>query len=131
MTEHILNLDKPRKLKFGFKASRLLKEKFKDKDIEALSNMSVHEFPIIAWCGLVWEDESLTPERVEEIIDEKIPDEYTVTGIIELLSNAIMDHMGVDLKKLKEEAEKDEKKKKKRKVTKRIPSKKAEKQPSK
>lgn len=122
MKEYILNLDKPRRLKFGFRASRLMREQFGGKDLDAVSDMNVDEFPKIAWCGLVWEDKDLTMERVEELLDEKIPSEYTVTSVIEMIGNAILDHMGVDLKKLREKA--GVKKKIEKQARKTIPSKK-------
>lgn len=129
MKDYILNLDKPRRLKFGFKASRLMREQFGGKDLDAVKDMNVDEFPKIAWCGLVWEDEALTMERVEELLDEKIPSEYTITSVIELIGNAIMDHMGVDLRKLRKKT--DVKKKKRKQPTRAIPSKRHEKPPTK
>lgn len=122
MKDFILNLDRPRKLKFGFKASRLIREMFGKKDIEALRNMNVDEFAKVAYCGLVWDDETLTVEKVEELIDAKIPEAYTVTGIIKILSEAIAAHMGVSLTRIGGTAVK---KKTKKPPTETIPSRKS------
>ena len=94
MQDYILNLDKPRKLKFGFKATRLITEKFGGKGLEDLKELALGEFVYIAWAGLVWEDESLTVEKLEAMLDEKIGTEYSQTDIIELISAAITAHFG-------------------------------------
>ena len=99
MREHILELDRPRKLKFGFKAIRLIREHFGEKDISDLLNMKVDEMPIIAWAGLVHEDTDLTVEKVEDLLDGSIPGKYTVVEIVNILAEALADHFGVSEKK--------------------------------
>jgi len=94
MQDYILNLDKPRKLRFGFKATRLINEKFGGKGLEDLKELALGEFIFIAWAGLIWEDESLTEERVEALFDEKIGSEYTQTSIINIIAAAITAHSG-------------------------------------
>lgn len=131
MKEHIINLDRPRRLKFGFRASRLIREKFGSKDVDALKDMNIDEFPYIAYAGLVWEDETLTAEKVEQLLDEKIGSEYTVVKIIGILSSAIVDHMGVDFRKVKGKGGVSVKKKKKSGPRERIPSGKPVKRPTK
>jgi len=101
MKDYILELDRPRKLKFGFKADRLLTEKYGDKEIWDLNKIALHEFVFFAWAGLVWEDESLKVEKVEKMLDEKIPDTYTQFDIVGLVTNALAAHLGVALGKKK------------------------------
>lgn len=96
MEPHVLNLDKPRKLHYGFKALRLIREKFgKDKELTDVMDVDVDEIPYFAYVGLIREDETLTPERVEELMDEAIPGKYTVVGLAGIIAKAIADQMGV------------------------------------
>ena len=99
MREYILELDRPRKLKFGFKAIRLIREHFGEKDVSDLLNMKVDEMPIIAWAGLIHEDPDLTIEKVEDLLDGSIPERYTVVEIVNILAEALADHFGVSEKK--------------------------------
>jgi len=94
MKDYILNLDKPRKLKYGFKASRLIREKFGDKDFRDIGNMHMDEMPTVAWAGLVWEDENLSVEKVEELLDNKIPETYTIIQCMEIIVEAVAAHIG-------------------------------------
>lgn len=94
MKDYILNLDRPRKLKYGFKATRLISEKFKERDLKRLVEFALDEFLFLAWAGLVWEDESLTEEKVEELLDEKIGDTYSQTEIANLVAEAMTAHSG-------------------------------------
>ena len=99
MREHVLELDRPRKLKFGFKAIRLIREHFGEKDVSDLLNMKVDEMPIIAWAGLIHEDPNLTIEKVEDLLDGSIPERYTVVEIVNILVKALEDHFGISEKK--------------------------------
>jgi hypothetical protein len=100
MEEHVLNLDKPRKLHYGFKALRIIREKYGEKkELTDVMNVNVDEIPFFAYAGLIKEDESLTTEKVEELIDETIPDRYTVLDIVGIIVKAISDQMGVKVKK--------------------------------
>lgn len=114
MEEHTLDLDRPRKLRYGFKAIRLIKDKYGDK--KGLLNFmeaGLEEVPFFAWAGLVWEDESLTPERAEEIIDISIPGKYTILDIVLIIAKAISDQVGGEIgDQLKGEIEKKKKKSK-------------------
>lgn len=102
MDKHILDLDKPRRLRFGFKATRLIREKFgSKKDLTNILDVHVDEVPFFAWAGLVWEDESLTPEKVEELIDETIPDKYKMIDIVNIVIKAIVEQMGIPSEKKK------------------------------
>ncbi|MCK4817798.1 hypothetical protein KA005_18655 [bacterium] len=103
MEAYTLKLDKPRKLKFGFKAHKLLKEQFgEEKSLADVLKTNINEIisrvHIYAWAGLVWEDETLTPEKVEDLIDEAIPDTYTILSITLIITQAIAAHMGAKKK---------------------------------
>lgn len=96
MKEHILDLDKPRKLRYGFRALRIIREKYgENKELTDVMDVNVDEIPFFAYAGLVREDESLTPEKVEELIDDAIPDRYTVLDIVGIIAKAIADQIGV------------------------------------
>lgn len=99
MKEYILNLDKPRKLKFGFRALGIIREKYGQKtELLDVMNVETDEMPFFAWAGLAWEDESLTSEKVEDLIEDKIGETYTVLDIIGIIVNAIREHVGVKKK---------------------------------
>ena len=102
MKEYVLDLDKPRKLHYGFKALRIIKEKYGDsKDLTDVMNASLDEIPFFAYAGLVKYDGKLTVEKVEELLEETIPDKYTVLDIIFIITAAIADHVGVKVGKKK------------------------------
>lgn len=94
MKDYILNLDRPRKLKFGFKATRLINEKFKERDLKKLVEFALDEFIFLTWAGLIWEDKDLTEEAVEELLDEKVGIEYSQTDIANIVAEAMTAHSG-------------------------------------
>jgi len=100
MQDYILNLDKPRKLKFGFKATRLINEKFKGRNLTELKDEEKvefvqEEFVFLAWVGLTWEDPELKEEDVERLLDLNIGEEYSQTDIANIIAEAITAHSGV------------------------------------
>ena len=102
MKDHVLELDKTRTLRFGFKANRMIRQKFGDRTIEDLLNtLKVDEMPILAWAGLKWEDNALTVEQVEDLLDTVIPKKYTIMKVTEIILEALAEHMGANLKKAK------------------------------
>lgn len=102
MKEHMLNLDRPRKLHYGFKALRIIKEKYgENKDLTDVMNASLDEIPFFAYAGLIKDDEKITVEKVEELLEETIPEKYTVLDIIFIITAAIADHVGVKVGKKK------------------------------
>jgi len=117
MKDYILNLDRPRKLKFGFKATKLVNEKFKDRELEEIMEFATDEFIFLAWAGLMWEDKNLTVEQVEQLLEEKIGVEYSQQDIVDIISEAMAAHSGAPPVK--------------KKVSETTPSKKHEKPPSK
>lgn len=102
MKEYILNLDKPRKLKYGFRALGLIREKYGEKtELTDVMEIDSDEMPFFAWAGLAWEDTKLTPEKVEDLIEEKIGETYTIMDIIGIIVGAIAEHVGVKIGKKK------------------------------
>lgn len=108
MKDFILNLDRPRRLKFGFRAIRLIREKFGDRDIADLMNMKVDEMSTVAWAGLVHEDEGLTVEKAEALLDEKIGKGYSVMDVIGILIEAISEQVGTQKKTIETKSEEQE-----------------------
>lgn len=102
MKEHILELDRPRRLKYGFKALGLIRAKYGEKmELTDVMTVETEEMPFFAWAGLAWEDKDLTVEQVEDFIEEKIGDTYTIMDILNIIVQAIADHVGVKLAKKK------------------------------
>lgn len=104
MKDYILDLDKPRKLRYGFKALRLLRQKFGDRSLENLMDMPTDEMPVFAWAGLKWNDNALTVERTEEMLDAAIPENHTIVGATTIILTALAAHMGVESKKVQADA---------------------------
>jgi hypothetical protein len=67
----IYQLDKARNLRFNMKALALIEKKLNMK-IAKLNEESVgiNEIAVILWAGLQHEDNTLTPEKVMDLIDE-------------------------------------------------------------
>lgn len=114
MKDFILDLDKPRELRFGFKAMREIRAKFGNRSLDQLMNIKVEEIPKLVWAGLKWEDKTLTVEQVENRLDDAIPKKYTIMKITEFVLEALAAQMGIDIKKTeagnrkkKEEAKKE------------------------
>lgn len=102
MEPYVLDLDRPRKLHYGFKAIRIIREKYEGKkELTDVMEVGVDEIPFFAYAGMLREDESLTPERAEELIDDAIPEKYTVMDIVGIIVKAITDQMGVKPEKKK------------------------------
>ena len=129
MKAHTLELDKIRNLRFGFKAMREIRMKFGEKNLDQLLAIKVDEIPALVFYGLKHEDKDLTLERVEELLDDVIPEKYTILKATEIIISALADQMGIETKKEKAGDKVEEKKVPKVKET--IPSsKKGKKQPS-
>lgn len=96
MEPHVLDLDKPRKLHYGFRALRIIREKYgEEKELTDIMDINIDEIPFFAYAGLAKEDESLTPEKVEELIDDAIPERYTILDVVGIICKAIADQVGV------------------------------------
>ena len=121
MKEYILDLDKPRELRFGFKPLRAIREKFGNKSLSELMNIEVDEIPVLVLHGLAWDEKALTLDQVEDLLDAAIPKKYTVLGITTLILEALAAQMGIDTKKVIADNQEAEKKKKQQ-ITKKTPS---------
>ena len=111
MKSYILDLDRERELRFGFKATRLIRQKFGNRNLDALMNIKVDEVPILVWAGLKWEDKQLTLEQVEDLLDDAIPQKYTILKVTGIVLDALATQMGIEPKKAKAGAPVVEKKK--------------------
>jgi hypothetical protein len=97
MKDYILELDKPRELRYGFKALRMIRQKFGDRNLDQLQNIKMDEIPSLAWAGLKWADSALTVERVEDMLDEAIPKKYTIMAVTTMILEALAAQMGVEI----------------------------------
>lgn len=123
MKDYTLELDKSRGLRFGFKALRMIREKFGDRSIDQLLNIKVDEIPALVLAGLKWEDKNLDLNKVEDLLDAVIPERYTILEVTTLVLEALAAQMGVDTKKESKKAPADEAKvEKKQQAKKTIPS---------
>jgi len=119
--EYILDLDKPRELRFGFKSLRAIREKFGNKSLSELMNIEVDEIPVLVLHRLARDEKALTLDQVEDLLDAAIPKKYTVLGITTLILEALAAQMGIDTKKVIADNQEAEKKKKQQ-ITKKTPS---------
>jgi len=78
----------------------VIRQKFGDKSLDQLLNIKVEEIPILAWAGLKHEDKVLTVEQVEDLLDDAIPEKYTMLKVTEIVLEALANQMGVDTKKV-------------------------------
>lgn len=97
MKDYILDLDKPRELRYGFKALRMIRQKFGDRNLDQLQNIKMDEIPSLAWAGLKWQESGLTVERVEDLLDEAIPKTYTIMAVTTMILEALAAQMGVEI----------------------------------
>jgi len=96
MKEWILNLDRPRRLRFDFKAIRALRKKYVGKELTDFMEMAVDELPFFAWTGLIWEDPALSPEAVEAMLNESIGVAHSIAGVAEIIAGALAAHAGLE-----------------------------------
>lgn len=96
MKEWTLNLDRPRRLRYDFKALRMLREKYIGKELADIMDMAIDELPFFVWAGLAWEDGTLDPEKVEAMLNEKIGTEFTIAGVAEIIAGALAAHTGLE-----------------------------------
>ena len=69
-----IELDRIRTFKYGMRAIDLIEKKFKKPimKIEGIQdgNLSMNEYSVVIWAGLVHEERGLTPDKVMDLIDE-------------------------------------------------------------
>jgi len=86
-----IKLDKVRNFRYGMKAMYLIEKKLK-KPISKIDfeNLTIEETAIILWAGLVHEDNSLTPEKVMDLVDD-----YSNMGeVLKTMGEAISEAFG-------------------------------------
>lgn len=77
-----IQLDKMRNFRYGMKAISLVEKKFGQAVSEInMSALTMEELAIFMWAGLCHEDETLTTDKVMELIDE-YSDIKTVSAIM-------------------------------------------------
>jgi hypothetical protein len=90
--QFILNLDRPRELKYDFFAIGVMTRTLKIRDLKALLDLDVSQIPTMAWAGMLWEDPQLTVRKVEKMIKDTIAnDEYKLGQIAKTVIDAIAD----------------------------------------
>lgn len=142
MKEHILELDRPREIRYGFRSLKMIGKAFgEDVGIEQLMEIKMHQIPDLVYPGLAWEDKELTVDKVMDLLDASIPEKNTMIGITTVALEALAAHMGVEidikktiasaLEEAEKEAEAEAKKSKKKDPKSTFPSKKSSKKPKK
>ena len=90
--QFILNLDRPRILKYDFYAIRTLVRALRIKDLKTLLDLDVSQIPTMAWAGMLWDDPQLTAQKVEKMFRDKIAnDEYKLGQIAKVVIDAVAD----------------------------------------
>lgn len=84
-----LELDKPRELRYGFKALKKLEEHFEAPVIKLLTllqtkvedeSLTTDDVLVLIWVGLIKDDPSLTKDQLEKIVDES---DYSLFDLID------------------------------------------------
>lgn len=99
MKDYVLELDKTRTLRFGFKAMRAIREKFGDRSFAELMELKLDEIPQLVLIGLRWEDQQITLDEIEDLLDEAIQ-KHPILDVTNRVLEALAAHMGVDVKKV-------------------------------
>lgn len=87
----IVELDQPRKLRYGMNQLVALEEAL-GVPLSELGRvkMGVKELRLFLWAGLSWEDPSLTLEKVGELVDEaKLTYEELAEKVVEAMQVAV------------------------------------------
>ncbi|MBV1758138.1 MAG: hypothetical protein KMY55_09895 [Dethiosulfatibacter sp.] len=85
-----IELDKTRNLRYGFKALSLI-EKRLGKNLAKIDfdNITIEQLMTIVWAGLVHEDNTLTVDKLIDIVDDKnIKFDTITTAMTEAISEA-------------------------------------------
>jgi hypothetical protein len=69
--EIVLDLDKPRKLKYTLNSFAEMEERYGtvDKALELVQSNNMRAIIFMLWAGLMWEDEELTEKQVGNLIE--------------------------------------------------------------
>jgi hypothetical protein len=99
----IINLDKPRKIKFGYKAlitAQVLTGKAVLDVVMDTTRIDVDILSKLLYAGLQHEDKDLTLEKVIDLVDEYAEN---VTDVIDATTEAFCDAVGVKLHKVEDD----------------------------
>ena len=101
----ILDLDRPRELRFGFKALKSIEGMFKKPLMEVdLGNLKSDTLEKILYAGLKGDDTDLEFDKMEDLLDEMPYNE-----LVNKMTEAIGIAYGVDKEEVKRAMEEDEK----------------------
>lgn len=91
----VIELDKPRKLRYGMNQLALLEEVLQ-VPLTELGNIrfGVKELRLFLWAGLTWEDPKLTVEQVGELADNA-----DMNYLVEKVGEALAASLGVEQEK--------------------------------
>lgn len=86
----VIELDKPRKIRFGLAGLTLAEEMTGKTITEICEEMSMNDIAKVLYAGLSWDDKELTPEKVIELVDDYADDlGYVIKKLTEAISNAV------------------------------------------
>lgn len=92
----IIKLDKERILRFTNKSMKLIEKIIGcsiTKLFSRMDNLTIDEMVIIIYAGLKWDDELLTLEKVDELLEEH----SNFAGMMKSISDALAVSMGSDI----------------------------------
>lgn len=85
----IIELDKPRTLKYGIKALKTIEKIFNCKITKLdTTELGTDEIMKIILAGLAWEDADLTVEKLEDLIDTHTTFGVAINKMTEAIGNA-------------------------------------------
>ncbi len=87
-----IQLDKTRNLRFGMRAISLIEKKF-GKTISSIdmSNMTMDNIATFIWAGLLYEDDTLTPDKIMDLVDDYSDMETVFKTVREAVEQAFND----------------------------------------
>ena len=90
-----IKLDRKRRLYFGRNAFCSFEERMDKSIMEALgdgNNLRFDTIRSLLWAGLLWEQESLTPEEAGNLID-RVPDDVAEDGTLAAKAQYVMERV--------------------------------------
>ena len=90
-----IKLDRKRRLYFGWNAFCSFEERMDKSIMEALgdgNNLRFDTIRSLLWAGLLWEQESLSPEEAGDLID-RVPDDVAEDGTLAAKAQYVMERV--------------------------------------
>ena len=90
-----IQLDRKRRLYFGWNAFCSFEERMDKSIMDALgdgNNLRFDTIRSLLWAGLLWEQESLTPEEAGNLID-RVPDDVAEDGTLAAKAQYVMERV--------------------------------------